>query len=250
MAWVLETRPELLDAAIAQRPFLLSISFGSFAAYEKRVHDAGIRLAAQVNTRRAAIAAVEQGADLVVAQGTEAGGHTGSVSTLPLLQIVLEAIDKPVAAAGGIASPAGLAAILAAGAAAGWIGTAFLLSEEADVMPGARSRIAEAEETGTILTSVFDRVNELAWPPEHPGRALRNGFAERWHGRETDLVLDTDEMARFRRGAKERDFDITSIWAGEAVGLLRQSRSAADVVEGLGAGAERILRERLNSICG
>jgi len=247
MAWVLVT-PELLNTAIAQQPFLISISFGDIAPYENRLHAAGICLASQVNTRGAALRAAGQGADLIVAQGTEAGGHTGPVATLPLLQIVLESVEKPVAAAGGIASACGLAAVLAAGAEAGWIETAFLLAEEADTTEAARNRIANAAETNTILTSVFDRVNNLAWPPAFPGRALRNAFAERWTGKEAELIVDRDEIARFRRSAQQGDYDVTSIYAGQAVGLVHQVTHARDVVERLGTGAERILRERMQRI--
>src|SRR5690348_7170270 len=126
VAWVLERSPHLLDMAIAAKPKLISISFGDPAPYAKRVHDAGILLASQVQSRARAQTALDAGADILVAQGTEAGGHTGSsVGTLPLLQIVLDMTDKPVIAAGGIATGRGLAAVLAAGAAGAWIGTPF-----------------------------------------------------------------------------------------------------------------------------
>lgn len=248
MAWAIEIRPDLLEAAIAQQPFLLSISFGSVRPYMDAVHRAGILLATQVNTRAAALDAASAGADLIVAQGTESGGHTGSVATLPLLQILLDSVDTPVAAAGGIASPAGLAAVLAAGADAAWIGTPFLLSPEANVTDSARKRITKADETGTILTSVFDRVNKLPWPSQFPGRALRNSFAEQWHGREEELLHNEDEIARFRKGAEARNYDVTSIYAGETVGLLSQQRPAKDIVEGLGNGAEQLLRTRVPRI--
>ncbi len=118
--WAIEKRPDLLDAAIEARPFLISISFGSPAPYVERLHQNGILLATQVNTRTEAIQAARDGVDLIVAQGTEAGGHvTGQVSTLPLLQSVLDAVQVPVLAAGGIASPRGIAAALAAGAEGG-----------------------------------------------------------------------------------------------------------------------------------
>ena len=250
MAWALETRPELLDASIAERPFLLSISFGSIQPYVDKVHRAGILLASQVGNRRAALAAAEAGADLIVAQGCEAGGHAGSVGTLPLLQIVLDSVGKPVAAAGGIASPAGLAAVLAAGAEAGWIGTPFLLSPEADVGEEARRRIAQADETQTIQTSVFDRANGLGWPAEFPGRALRNRFAEQWHGRERELLANHDEIARFRSGAEAKDYDITSIYAGQSVGLLSEQIPAGEIVRGFANGAEQLLRKRVQTLLG
>jgi nitronate monooxygenase len=245
MVWAIERRPELLDVAIAQRPFLLAISFGSVAPYIDRVHQAGILLATQVNNRRAAVDAAKAGADLIVAQGTESGGHTGHTSTLPLLQIVLDSVDVPVAAAGGIASPAGLAAVLAAGADGGWLGTPFLLSPEAEVADAARERITEADETRTILTRVFDRANNLPWPSEFPGRALRNSFAERWHGHEDELVENQQEIARFRAGAESRNYDVTSIYAGQTVGLLSRQRRAEEIVRDFGEGAEQHLRQRL-----
>jgi nitronate monooxygenase len=248
MAWALETRPELLQAAIAQQPFLLSISFGSIRPYVEKAHRAGILVATQVSTRRAAVAAAEAGADLIVAQGTEAGGHTGSVGTLPLLQLVLDSVNVPVAAAGGIASAAGVAAVLAAGAAAAWIGTALLLSPEADVTDEARGRLAEADETQTIHTTVFDRVNQIPWPPQFPGRALRNHFADQWDGREEELVSNAEEIAAFRRGAEAKDYDITSIYAGQSVGMLFERLPAGDVVRHLGDGAERLLRRRMQTL--
>lgn len=244
MAWLLESRPELFEAALRQKPFLVSVSFGSLQPYADRLHRAGILLATQVNSRAVALAAAECGADLIVAQGTEAGGHTGSVATLPLLQMVLESVDKPVLAAGGIASPSGLAAVLAAGAAGAWIGTALLLCLEADVTDTARTRIAEANETATILTSVFDRANRLGWPPQFPGRALRNRFADEWHGREEELLADPNELARFREGAERKNYDVTSIYAGQAIGLVSQPRTVFELLQSLGDGAEQLLRRK------
>ena len=115
MGWALETRPELLHAAIEAHPFLISISFGSPAPYMQMVHQQGIYLATQVHSQAEAIQATQAGVDLIVVQGTEAGGHTGHVGTLPLLQSVLGAVQVPVLVAGGIATPRGVAAALAAG---------------------------------------------------------------------------------------------------------------------------------------
>src|SRR5579885_770703 len=144
MAWALESRPELLDAAIEARPLLISISFGSPAPYVEQVHRQGIHLATQVHSRAEALEAAQAGVDLIVAQGTEAGGHTGQVSTLPLLQIVLEAVQTPVVAAGGIASPRGVAAALAAGAQGVWVGTCLLAAPESETSEPARARLLQA----------------------------------------------------------------------------------------------------------
>jgi nitronate monooxygenase len=130
MAWVLADRPELLAATIAARPALVSVSFGDPGPYVGPLHDAGIAVASAVNSRADVDRAHDAGVDVIVAQGTEAGGHTGQRATLPLLQEVLAATDRPVLAAGGIATGAGLAAVLVAGAAGGWIGTPLLACPE------------------------------------------------------------------------------------------------------------------------
>ena len=111
VSWVIDRRPELLDSAIDAKPTLISISFGDAGPHVERLHDAGILVASQVQSRHWAEVAIGAGVDILVAQGTEGGGHTGSVATLPLLQIVLELTDLPVVAAGGIATGRGLAAV-------------------------------------------------------------------------------------------------------------------------------------------
>ena len=193
VAWVIDQRPELLDIAIAARPKLISISFGDAGPHVARLHDAGILVASQVQSRHWAEVAVAAGVDIVVAQGTEAGGHTGAVGTLPLLQIVLELTDLPVVAAGGIATGRGLAAVLAAGAVGGWVGTPFLLAEEARNSPAARERIAHSDETETLYTSVYDRLQDKAWPAEFGARAIRNRVRRPLDG--------ARGRARFRDGA-------------------------------------------------
>ena len=169
VSWVIDRRPELLDIAIDARPTLISISFGDAGPHVERLHDAGILVASQVQSRHWAEVAIEAGVDVLVAQGTEGGGHTGAVATLPLLQIVLELTDLPVVAAGGIASGRGLAAVLAAGAVGAWVGTPFLLAEEARNSAAARERIARSDETETLYTSVYDRLQDKGWPAEFRG---------------------------------------------------------------------------------
>jgi nitronate monooxygenase len=239
VAWVLERRPQLLDLAIAARPKLISISFGDPGPYAQRVHDAGILLGSQIQNRKSAQTALDANVDIIIAQGTEAGGHTGSaVGTLPLLQIVLEMTQKPVVAAGGIATGRGLAAVLAAGAAGAWIGTPFLLAEEARNSVAARERIAASDETQTIYTRVYDRVQKKGWPHEFGGRALRTEFLEKWTGHEAELMADPQAVASFKPEEK--------IYAGQSVGLIQNVRPAAEIVRSIAAGAEGLLG-RLNS---
>ena len=244
-SWAIEKRPDLLDAAIEARPFLISISFGSPAPYVERLHQHGILLATQVNTRAEAIQAEQAGVDLIVAQGTEAGGHvTGQVSTLPLLQTVLDAVRIPVVAAGGIASPRGVAAALAAGAEGVWVGTALLASPECANTDQARTRITQARETDTVLTRAFDVAQGLAWPPQYPGRALRNRFTDRWHTRIDELPQASEARQQLAEAIASKNYDLAYIYAGQAVGLVTQQQPAAEVIQELGDGAERLLRDR------
>jgi nitronate monooxygenase len=236
VAWVLDRRPQLLQLAIDAKPKLISISFGDPSPYAQRVHGAGILLGAQVQSRKWAQTALDAGVDILVAQGTEAGGHTGSaVGTLPLLQVVLEMTDKPVVAAGGIATARGFAAVLAAGAAGAWMGTPFLLAREARNSEQARNRIAASDETQTIYTRVYDRVTHKGWPHEFGGRALRTEFLERWTGHEDELMGDAQAVAQFDPQEK--------IYAGQSVGLLRDVRPAAEIVRNIADGATRRIQE-------
>lgn len=242
MTWVLEKRPELLDAAIAARPFALSLAFGDPSPFVTRIRDAGIQLACQVQDVQSALLAERAGATLLVAQGTEAGGHTGVVGTLPLLQLVLDAVRLPVVAAGGIGSGRGLAAVLAAGAAGAWIGTCFLLADEARNSERARQRLAIAGETDTVLTAVFDTVQGIAWPKQFRGRALRNGFTDAWDGREPELTNDQGARKQFDAARHAEDYDTAHLYAGQAVGLAKRVEPAAVIVARIAQEAEERLR--------
>jgi nitronate monooxygenase len=242
MAWVLADRPELLAATIAVQPALVSVSFGDPGPYVGPLHDAGIAVATAVNTREDADRAQEAGADVLVVQGTEAGGHTGQRATLPLLQEVLAVTDRPVLAAGGIATGAGLAAVLVAGAAGAWIGTPLLACPEGLNSPAARERVRGASGDRTVLTRAFDIAQGFAWPERWPGRALVNEFTETWHGREDELREDTAAAHLVRAARRDGDLDHSPVYAGESVGLVTGEESATDVVRRLAAEAEATLR--------
>jgi len=248
MLWTLPARPDLVELAEELRPSLVSLSFGPIEPpLVERFHRRGILVAAQVSELAAGRAAEASGVDIVVAQGTEAGGHTGSVATLPLLQLLVRNLDVPVLAAGGIASPEGVAAALAGGAQGVWVGTAFLGSVEAAVSPAARNRLLAASERDTVHTHLFDRLLHVDWPEEWPGRALRNRLTDAWRAEEEALPPTVREM--FERGRAAEDYDVTFIYAGQAVGLLEQVRPAGEIVRYLMEGAEaqlkRVLREVL-----
>lgn len=247
IAWVLEARPELLQVALDSKPFAISISFGDPAPYAVRIRDAGVNLICQVQDRDSALRAEAAGAHLLVAQGTEAGGHTGGVGTLPLLQVVLDRVAVPVIAAGGIASGRGLAAVLAAGAQGAWLGTPLLVAQEARNSARAREHLLRANESSTVLTSAFDVAQGVPWPPEFRGRALKNEFTARWHGHETELGAEPSARVQLEAALLAQDFEIAELYAGQAVGLAERVEPAAEIVRRISSDAEQRL-EALNRV--
>ncbi|HTJ28429.1 MAG TPA: nitronate monooxygenase [Candidatus Limnocylindria bacterium] len=243
MTWVVDTRPDVLTMVIAQRPALVALSFGDPTPHVPALHDAGILVASQVQDRESALRAADAGVDVIVAQGTEAGGHTGTVGTLPLLQIVLELVDRPVLAAGGIASARGLAAVIAAGADGAWIGTPFLLAHESLTEEWVKQRVEASREGDTILTSLFDRAQGIPWPRQFPGRALRNAFTDRWEGHEDELPAEA--IAEYDTARANRDPRLAHVYAGQSVGLAERRLPAAGLVRMIANGAEALLRDRL-----
>lgn len=245
MAWALERDDTVLETVIDLCPGLVSISFGTIAPFVTRVREAGIPVATQVGNLDEALRAEQEGVDLLVARGSEAGGHgRNEVATLPLLQSVIGRVEVPVVAAGGIGTACGLAAVLAAGAVGAWVGTALLATHEANNTAAARRRLLAAADTDTAYGRVFDVAQHLAWPPEYGARSLRNSFFDRWHQRLDELVDDADatsELEQARRRPDENDaYDTAYIYAGQGVGALTQERSVADVLADL-AQAESLL---------
>lgn len=246
MAWALERDAAQLGAVLDLdpdlRPGLVSVSFGGVDPFVARLREAGVRVAVQAGTVAEAERAAAAGADLVVARGGEAGGHgRDAVATLPLLQAVLDRVDVPVVAAGGVAGPRGLAAVLAAGAVGAWVGTAFLTAREAGTPPAARQRLLAADGADTAYGRVFDVAQRLGWPSEYGGRALRNPFFDRWRDRLDELAVDDAAAEELARARRDGDLDAAYVYAGQGVGGLTEERSAADVLADLGR-AEQLLR--------
>lgn len=244
MSWVLEDRPELLDAVLAEGPAAVSLSFGDPAPFVERARGAGAVVMSQVQDAEKAERAVEAGVDVLVAQGTDAGGHTGKVGTMPLLQRVLEIGERagrPVLAAGGIGTGRGVAGVLAMGAAGAWIGTRFCATSESTGTEGAKHLILNAAETATVHTRVFDLVQDIPWPEEFAGRAIRNQFSDRWHGRERQLEEERSGVAREFEAARG-DYTQDFVYAGQAAGLVVDLPPAGELVHRLMAEAEARLR--------
>jgi nitronate monooxygenase len=233
ITWHLARHPDRLQVALARKPVAVMLSFGDPTPFVAPIRAARARLILQVQTLADARAAAALGADVVVAQGAEAGGHGAKRGTLPLVPAVVDAIaPTPVAAAGGIADGRGLAAALVLGAAGVLVGTRFYASAEALGHPAAKARLVDDGGDATVRTAVFDLVRGYDWPARFTGRALQNRLCERWHGREAELRARVgEERERYLAAAEVGDVSSAVVWASEAVDLIRDLPPAAAIVE-------------------
>lgn len=234
---------EALETALRYEPSAIMLSFGNPQPWAKRIKKAGIQLICQVQDLKSARLAKEAGADILVAQGTEAGGHGGTRSTLPLVPAIIDAIENiPVIAAGGVADGRALAASLMLGASGVLMGTRFYATHESLAHPSVKKRLISGEGDATIRTQVFDIVRGYDWPVPYTGRALTNDFLESWHGRENELLGSIDAEAKtFKKALMAADTDIMMVWSGECIDLIRELGDAADIVSSIGKQAEDLL---------
>ncbi|MCV7408739.1 2-nitropropane dioxygenase [Mycobacterium florentinum] len=238
--WVMRTEAGLLDDALAARPVLLSISFGTDWSWVAHAHNAGITTVTQVYDALGARQAVDAGIDILVARGSEGGGHGDTkLGTLPLLDDVLDAVSVPVLAGGGIASARSLAAVLAAGASGAWVGTRLAACPEALTGDGSRQALIAARSTDTAVTRAFDVAKGLPWPARFPSRVLSNEFVARWTGKED--TLDAPACDELAAAIDADDRRIAPVDAGQGVGMIRDDASVAEVIEQMCSGAERLL---------
>jgi nitronate monooxygenase len=248
-----EDRHRRLDQALEAGLRIVSFLWGDPAGYIEPVHAAGGVVLHTVGSAEEARRAAASGVDVVVAQGWEAGGHVwGKVATLPLVPAVVDAVTPvPVIAAGGIGDARGVAAVLALGAQAAWLGTRFLLADEMPIHEDYRRRLLAAAETDPQW---YPNLYEAGWP-DSPHRALRNSTAKTWEaagspppGRRPG---EGDVIAHFASGeaivryepappmvGTTGDIEALSMWAGQSVALARRAQSAADIVNELTAGVE------------
>ena len=186
--------------------------------------------------------AADAGVEVLVARGAEGGGHGEPlVGTLPLLEGVLNVVSVLVLAAGGISSPRGLVAVLAAGASGAWLGTVFATCPESLATDAVRSALVAASGTDTVTTRVFDVALGYPLPVRYPERALPNGFWERWEGHVDRLSADFDALSEFIAARERGDFGYLHIDAGQGVGDLTAVRAASEVIEQLCTGAADLL---------
>ena len=251
ITWGLAERPDSLDVALAHSPAAIMLSFGDAAPFIPRIKEAGIPVICQVQTVAMAHEVLRLGADIIVAQGAEAGGHGSRRGTLPLVPAVVDAVkasgrDALVVAAGGIADGRGLAAALMLGADGALIGTRFHVAEESLASAATKAKIVRAGGDDTVRTHVFDIGREAPWPHEFTGRGLVNRFTQNWHGREAALAADALEKARYKQALVAEDFDTAVVWASEGIDLIRDVEPAGTTVARIVAEAEAALAQRFD----
>ena len=246
ITWSLATQPRLLDLVLERQPVAVMLSFGDPAPWVDRIHDAGALAICQVQSLASARQAVAAGADILVAQGTEGGGHGGMRGLVTLVPEIIDAVadGRPVVAAGGIADGRGLAAALMLGAAGVLLGTRFYATEEAAGSRVAKQRICDVGGDDTARSIVFDISRRRVWPHPYMGRCVRNAHAQRWIGREVELLQRAEEIApAYARARAEEDFDVAAVIAGEASGLIDEVTPVATVMQRVTGQAETILRD-------
>ncbi|MGI9393477.1 MAG: NAD(P)H-dependent flavin oxidoreductase [Boseongicola sp.] len=246
---------EELEAILSAPPKVVSLFWGDIAPYESRIHEAGSLLMITVGSVEEAKEAADKGADIIVAQGWEAGGHVrGTTATMPLIPQVVDAVDPvPVVAAGGISDGRGLAAALCLGAQAAWVGTRFLGAKEADAHPDYRKRVFHSAASDTYYSTLFDG----GWA-DAPGRVIRNDTIDAWEaaGRpeigarpgETDVIATSgegDEIKRYgayaMRSDMQGDIEAAPLWAGQGVGLVTREQTSAEIIAEMMAEAKAAL---------
>lgn len=251
ITWSLAKTPALLDGVLARAPAALMLSFGPVAPFAEKVRAAGVPLICQVQTLAHVREAVAAGADVIVAQGTEAGGHGASRATLTLVPEVADylrtaAPDTILVAAGGIADGRGLAAALMLGADGVLVGSRFIATPESLVHARMRDAVVAADGDATLRTTVIDVVRNYKWPQPFTGRALKTKFVTTWHGRERELAdpaTNARENPRYWEAVGAGDVDNIGVFAGEVAGLIHDVRPAAEIVEQMATEAERLLAD-------
>jgi enoyl-[acyl-carrier protein] reductase II len=235
-----------IEAVYEEGVPVFASGLGNPAPYSAEMHRRGMKVIAVVGNVKNARRCAEGGADIVVAQGHEGGGHTGRVATLALVPQVVDAVKPlPVAAAGGIADGRGLVAALALGACGIWVGTRFVATHEAFSHLNYKNKIVEGNEEGTVISKAFTG---------KPCRVIRNKYADDWLGREDEikpfpfqLMVDVHKLdAAISRG----DTEIGLMPAGQISGLIHGLETAKDVVHAFIAEADEVLGQMAQAYLG
>lgn len=237
ITWSMARDPQLLDDVLARRPAALMLSFGEVQPHASRIKAEGVPLICQVQGMRYLREAVDAGADIVVAEGNEAGGHSGHRGVFTLVPeaadyLARHAPQTVLVAAGGVGDGRGLAAALMLGADGVLVGTRFIACAESEAPEGFRQAIIGADGDSTMKSNSVDVVRKRYWPnPEFVVRVLRNRFVNQWHGREREIEQAIEvEHDRFWHAFRAGDADNSGVLMGEVAGLIDDAPPAAQII--------------------
>src|SRR5258706_2242077 len=248
-----QIQEEMFNVTLRARPTVAAFAWArrdqNLRNYFQRAHDAGCKVMHMAGEVPEALRAAEAGADVIVAQGTEAGGHVGWMASLPLVPMMVKAVAPlPVLCDGGIGDGRGLVAALALGAEGVLLGTRFMATPEAPIHPNFKQAIVKSDGHDTVLTEIPDLASQRVWPGAM-SRAQRNQFIERWAGREWAIRQDATEIGKQLAAARTAgDVDNASLSFGQDAGLIDSIKSVKDVVQDIVAEAEEIMKSRLPSL--
>ena len=234
ITWRLKQNPKLLTLALRKKPKAIMLSFGDIAPFIEEIKSAAVPLICQIQNTAQAIDCMNKDADIIVAQGAEAGGHGATLGGMALIPSVADAVSLPVVAAGGICDARGIAAAFSLGACGVLMGTRFLASNESLASNTVKSQLIEAKGEDTIRTNVFDYARGLIWPEPYTARALKNEFTQRWHGiSNLKEVISTDIQKAYYCATIENNISEAAVFAGEGVSLIKEILPAKIIIEQL-----------------
>lgn len=248
ITWSLRKSPSLLTDVLKHNPAAVMLSFGDPRPFVDEIQSSGAMIICQCQNIDHIWDAIDVGADIVVAQGSEAGGHGALRSTLTFVpesaDLLREHLPKAfLLAAGGIADGRGLAAAHTLGADGVLVGTRFWSSAEALVHERHHEAILGSNGDDTIRTTVTDVARQIEWPRGITARIKRNAFTQRWHGREDELKKNSSvEGPKYRKANVEGDPENAGVWFGEAAGVIDQIEPAEKIVSQMVAEAVRHLK--------
>lgn len=248
-----QIREDMFAVTLRARPALAAFAWArkdqDLQDYFQRAHDAGCKVMYMAGEVSEAERAAAAGADVLVAQGTEAGGHVGWMASLPLVPMMVKALAPlPVLSAGGIGDGRGLAAALALGAEGVLLGTRFMATPEAPIHANYKQAIVESDGHDTVLTEIPDLASQRVWPGAM-SRAQRNRFIERWAGREWALRQNAAAIGREVAAARaDGDIDNAPLSFGQDAGLIDSVKSVKEVVLDIVSEAEGIIKDRLPAL--
>jgi len=248
ITWSMARDPKLLEQVLAKQPAVLMLSFGELEPHASIIKAHGVPLICQVQGMKYLREAVDAGADIIVAEGCEAGGHSGHRGLFTLVPEAADYLaqhspDTVLVAAGGVGDGRGLAAALMLGADGVLVGTRFIAATESEAPEGFRQAIIRSDGDATLKSNSVDVVRKRYWPnAEFVVRVLKNDFVTAWHGRERELEKSIDvEFERFWDAFSAGDADNSGVLMGEVSGIIQDAPPAAEIIRKMIAQASALL---------